>query len=110
MPTSAASKYVSNRVAAMTTTLNLNTIQKLQFNDKAAAERMLLEFLHRTQDPTIVAVELFPKPESLNSINGLVTFRDQRKLFFKSHTEEAEQLKEYYNATVLKGAGYPVIT
>jgi hypothetical protein len=94
----------------MTTTLNLNTIQKLQFNDKAAAERMLLEFLHRTQDPTIVAVELFPKPESLNSINGLVTFRDQRKLFFKSHTEEAEQLKEYYNATVLKGAGYPVIT
>jgi len=94
----------------MSIVFNLNQIQKLQFSDKAAAEKMLLEFLRKNQDPEITKIELLPKPESLNSVNGFVTYSDQKKLFFKSHTEEGEKLDEYYNAVLLAEAGYPVFS
>jgi hypothetical protein len=92
-----------------TPTATLNNIQKLQFSDKAAAEQMLMEFLRKDIGPQIVRVELLPKPESLNSINGYLTYSNQTRLFFKSHTEESEKLEEYYNASLLSKVGYPVI-
>lgn len=47
---------------------------------------------------------------SLNSLNGRVTLADGRQLFFKYHNEEGEDktIEEYYNAELLRDAGYRV--
>lgn len=47
---------------------------------------------------------------SLNSLNGRVTLVDGRQLFFKYHNEEGEDktIEEYYNAELLREAGYRV--
>ncbi|HEY9713735.1 MAG TPA: hypothetical protein V6C72_09705, partial [Chroococcales cyanobacterium] len=94
----------------MSSEINLLAIQKLQFSDKPQAEQQLLQFLKQHQDRDIEKIELTPKPESLNSINGFVTYSDRQRYFFKAHVEENEQVCEYYNAETLAGAGYPVIT
>src|SRR5277367_5267957 len=86
----------------------LTDIQKLQFSDKQKAEGDLLTFLKQNEDESIDQVELTPKPQSLNSINGFITYKNGERLFFKTHTEENEQLSEYYNADVLSKAGYPI--
>jgi hypothetical protein len=88
---------------------NLLSIQKLQFTDRPGAEIALLNLLTSMGHSDLKAVELSPKPESLNSINGLVTLADSTKLFFKTHTEETEELAEYYNSELLAKYGYPVI-
>lgn len=88
----------------------LTDIQKKQFSDKHGAETDLLRFLKEHEDAAINRVELQPKPESLNSLNGFVTYDSGERYFFKTHTEENEQVSEYYNAEELARAGYPVIT
>lgn len=90
--------------------LLLTEIQKKQFSDKRGAETDLLHFLQEHEDGTIQKVELQPKPESLNSLNGFVTFENGERFFFKTHTEENEKVSEYYNAAELANAGYPIIT
>ncbi len=90
--------------------LLLTEIQKRQFSDKAGAELELLLFLKENEDSAIAKVELQPKPESLNSLNGFVTYASGERYFFKTHTEENEKVSEYYNAEELARAGYPVIT
>lgn len=47
---------------------------------------------------------------SLNSLNGRVQLADGRTLFFKYHNEEGEDktIEEYYNAELLRDAGYRV--
>jgi hypothetical protein len=90
--------------------LLLTDIQKKQFSDKDGAERELLHFLQENEDKSISKVELQPKPESLNSLNGFVTYDSGERFFFKTHTEENEKVSEYYNAEELARAGYPVIT
>lgn len=90
--------------------MQLIDIQKLQFSDKDSAEKMMLKFLKENEDEAIQHVQLTPKPESLNSINGFITYNDGERLFFKTHVEENEQVSEYYNASVLQQAGYPVIS
>lgn len=92
------------------TKLQLIDIQKLQFSDKEAAEQAMLSFLRDQEDAAIEKVELNPKPESLNSINGFVTYGQNERYFFKTHVEESEQISEYYNAETLAAAGYPVIS
>jgi hypothetical protein len=87
----------------------LTDIQKLQFTNRHLAERELLAFLKEHEDSSITKVELNPKPESLNSINGFLTYADNKRCFFKSHTEENEKLPEYYNAEALAQSGYPVL-
>lgn len=88
----------------------LLNIQKLQFSDKASAEKLMLAFLKENEDSAIVRVELTPKPESLNSINGFITYDNGERVFFKTHVEENEQISEYYNAEMLAKAGYPVVS
>ncbi len=88
----------------------LTDIQKKQFSDKAGAESDLLHFLKEHEDRSIEKVELQPKPESLNSLNGFVTYESGERYFFKTHTEENEKVSEYYNAEELAKSGYPVIT
>lgn len=94
----------------MTVALQLTDIQKKQFSDKTGAESDLLQFLKENEDETICQVELQPKPESLNSLNGFVTFNTGERFFFKTHTEENEKVSEYYNAAELAKSGYPIIT
>jgi hypothetical protein len=88
----------------------LQRIQALQFQDKAAAEALLLEFVRQTfPDLNASAVELRPLAVSLNSFNGFLTLADGRRLFFKTHVEPGSVIHEYYNSKLLADAGYPVI-
>lgn len=88
----------------------LQHIQSLQFSDRAAAERLLLDFVRGTFPALDVArVELRPLAVSLNSFNGFLTMVDGRRLFFKSHVEPHSIVSEYYNSTLLAEAGYPII-
>jgi len=87
----------------------LQQIQSLQFRDKTAAESLVLDFVRRTFPLDVVAVELRPLAVSLNSFNGFLTLRDDKRLFFKTHTETDTVIGEYYRAGMLAEAGYPVI-
>jgi hypothetical protein len=87
----------------------LHSVQTLQFSDKSKAETILKSFLHDTFDLEIVAVELRPLAVSLNSFNGFLTVKDGSRLFFKTHIEPDNVINEYYNASRLAAAGYPVI-
>lgn len=91
------------------TTDTLQTVQELQFSDKAAAERLLLGFMQQSLQLDVAEVELRPLAVSLNSFNGFMRLRDGRRLFFKTHTEPDTVINEYYNASLLAEAGYPVI-
>src|SRR5688572_2815073 len=87
----------------------LHSVQTLQFSDKLKAETILKSFLRDTFDLEIVAVELRPLAVSLNSFNGFLTVKDGSRLFFKTHIEPDNVIGEYYNASRLAAAGYPVI-
>ena len=88
----------------------LQLIQKLQFTNRGEAEALLLNFVSQAF-PSLQArsLELRPQAISLNSFNGYLYLAAGQKLFFKTHTEEDNQLDEYYNAKLLSEAGYPVI-
>lgn len=85
-------------------------IQRLQFEDRAAAEALTLAFV-RDLFPAleVIHVQLRPLAVSLNSFNGFLTLRDGRRLFFKTHVEPGGVVQEYYNSSLLAEAGYPVI-
>jgi hypothetical protein len=94
----------------MPETLALSDIQKLQFSDKKRAEKAVLPLMPERDGVRASEVQLLPKPESLNSVNGYVTYPDGARYFFKAHTEENEKVSEYYNASLLRDAGYPVVS
>jgi hypothetical protein len=96
-----------NKAAIMPSTLL--EIQKLQFADKSIAEAKLLSFLQSNYDASVSSVSINTKPESLNSLNGIVEMGSGAKYFFKTHTEENEQLSDYYNSQMLSDAGYPML-
>lgn len=108
MPTGKVSRFVLRQDLSKMRN-ELMAIQKLQFSNKLLAESALLSFLRSCEDPEIESVELRPRPESLNSINGFVSYKNGERLFFKSHVEEKERITEYYNAQVLETAGYPML-
>lgn len=112
MRTDAVSKCVSkNKMRELEAArVRLIDIQKLQFVDKRLAESVLLSFLQCSEDSNIARIELNPKPESLNSINGFVAYNDGERYFFKMHVEENERLEEYYNVQPLTEAGYPLVS
>ncbi|NWG15159.1 MAG: phosphotransferase [Chloroflexi bacterium] len=87
----------------------LQQIQHLQFRDRSGAEALLLSFVRDVYSPDVATVELRPLAISLNSFNGFLTMADGRRYFFKTHTESDSVIGEYYNATLLAEAGYPVI-
>src|SRR5258708_32502119 len=88
----------------------LQHIQHLQFTDRAAAEALLLTFIREVFPALdVTRVELRPLAVSLNSFNGFLTLIDGSRLFYKTHVEPGSVIDEYYNATLLAQAGYPVI-
>jgi hypothetical protein len=89
----------------------LQAIQGLQRSDLPAANGLLLRFLEEELELPfrIESVELRPSAVSLNSING-VLHTDGGKKFFKTHVEPASVVTEYYNVTLLRDAGYPIIS
>ncbi len=87
----------------------LDTIQRLQFTDRAAAEAMLACFLRDELGMEPAKIELRPLAVSLNSFNGFLIMRDGSRLFFKTHTEADTVITEFYNAEQLAEAGYPVL-
>jgi hypothetical protein len=90
--------------------IRLQRIQSVQFQDRLAAEALLLDFVRETfPDLGVIAVELRPLAVSLNSFNGFLTLADGRRLFYKTHVEPGSVIHEYYNTTLLADAGYPII-
>jgi hypothetical protein len=87
----------------------LQRVQSLQFEHKDKAEQLLLPFLREVYSSQVERVELRPLAVSLNSFNGYITLADGKKLFFKTHTEPDTVIGEYYNASKLADAGYPII-
>ncbi|NPV65655.1 MAG: hypothetical protein HPY64_00755 [Anaerolineae bacterium] len=87
----------------------LQTVQRLQFTDREAAQTMLRRFIQEVFELDVATVELRPLAVSLNSFNGFVSLRDGRRLFFKSHVEPGSVIAEYYNSDLLRQAGYPVV-
>jgi hypothetical protein len=88
----------------------LQEIQALQFRDIPAASDRMLEFLREAGLPfEVTSVIVRPLAVSLNSINGFITTKEGRKLFFKTHIEPQSIISEYYNAAILAEANYPVI-
>jgi hypothetical protein len=87
----------------------LQQIQQMQYNDRGAAEALLVRFIRDTFPLNVASVQLNPSAVSLNSFNGFLTLTDGKRLFFKTHTESDNIIGEYYRASVLADAGYPVI-
>ncbi len=87
----------------------LQRIQSLQFQHKDEAEGLLLSFLREIYSADVVSVELRPLAVSLNSFNGFFSIKDGSRFFFKTHTEPDTVISEYYNASQLAEAGYPII-
>ena len=87
----------------------LQHVQCLQFIQPDEAAALMLELLREIFPLDIRAVQLRPLAVSLNSINGTLTLANGRRLFFKSHVEPDSSISEFYQATVLAQAGWPVI-
>jgi hypothetical protein len=91
------------------TVTDLAGIRALQFTDLARANALMADFF-RTRLPFAVAhVEIRVLAVSLNSVNGILTSEDGRRLFFKAHIESQVADREYYNTEILADAGYPVV-
>jgi hypothetical protein len=88
----------------------LQEIHRLQKIDLTAANKKLLDFVsdELALPFTIESVTLRPSAVSLNSINGTMDTSAGKK-FFKTHIEPSSIIGEYYNATLLEEAGYPII-
>lgn len=87
---------------------NLATIQKLQFERREVAEKLLRLWFARQMGLAVESVRLTPRAVSLNSFNGFYTSSGE-EYFFKTHVEAHGVLDEYYHAELLDTAGYNVV-
>lgn len=87
---------------------SLATIQRLQFSQRALAERLLQRWFARHMQLRTERVTLVPRAVSLNSFNGFYELEGE-EFFFKTHVEEQGVLEEYYHAELLHQAGYNIV-
>lgn len=87
---------------------DLATIQRLQFSERAKAERLLKRWFARKMALQVESITLTPKPVSLNSFNGIYRTGNE-EYFFKTHVEDQGIVKEYYHAELLHNAGYNLV-
>ncbi|WP_213881625.1 hypothetical protein [Pseudomonas sp. dw_358] len=78
--------------------------------DWAGARLTLLQLVGEVIGVTATDLHINRDQYSLNSLNGVASLADGRRLFFKYHNEEGEDktIEEYYNAELLREAGYRV--
>jgi len=78
--------------------------------DQAGATALLKTLVRDVTGVAVADAIIRDDEYSLNSINGFVDLADGQALFFKFHQEENEEsgVAEYYNAEILREAGYPV--
>ena len=88
--------------------INLATIQRLQFERRELAEKLLRLWFAQQMDLVTESVRLTPRAVSLNSFNGFYQSSGQ-EYFFKTHVEAHGVLNEYYHAQALQDAGYHVV-
>jgi len=93
--------------------MSLFSISKLaKENPKKAAEELLVFIKENFPEIEAQSVSINDSKVSLNSVNGFIQMK-RKEYFFKFHAEEGEEVSlkesEYYNARVLKNAGYPMV-
>jgi len=93
----------------MSDVAQLARIRKLQFEDLPAANGLMADFFRERLPFGVREVGIRVLAVSLNSVNGILTAEDGRRLFFKAHIESQVADREYYNTEVLAQAGYPVL-
>ncbi|MBK5416083.1 hypothetical protein [Pseudomonas sp. TH31] len=78
--------------------------------DWEGARTKLLQLVSEVIGASAKDLEINRDQYSLNSLNGLTELDDGRRFFFKYHNEEGEDktIEEYYNAELLREAGYRV--
>lgn len=81
----------------------------MQFEDLPQANTLMAKFFRSHLPFAVKSVDIRVLAVSLNSVNGILTTADDRKLFFKAHIEPQVADREYYNTEVLADAGYPVL-
>lgn len=87
----------------------LAEIRALQFRDLPQANRLMTEFFRQRVPFPVRDVSIRVLAVSLNSVNGILTLEDGKRLFFKAHIESQVADREYYNTQVLADAGYPIL-
>ena len=94
--------------AGTSVTASIRALAKSGKLSEAAA--LIASFLSAQTGVAIGNVRVNFDQYSLNSVNGFAADDAGRELFFKFHQEENEEdgVDEYYNAQVIKQAGYPV--
>lgn len=89
---------------------NLSTLISQAKSNPALAAESIRTRLEQRFTLRIKEVLIRQSAVSLNSVNGSLMTNDNRKYFFKFHSEENEKgLSEYYRANVLKEVGLPVL-
>ena len=75
-----------------------------------SAQAALIQLTTEVIGQQVTSLSINQDQYSLNSLNGFVTLEQGESLFFKYHHEEGEEhtIDEYYNAALLKDAGYQV--
>ena len=75
-----------------------------------AAQAALIQLTTEVIGLPVTSLTINQDQYSLNSLNGFVALDNDELLFFKYHHEEGEEntIDEYYNAALLKDAGYLV--
>ena len=81
----------------------------MQFEDLPQANTLMAKFFRSRLPFPVRSVDIRVQAVSLNSVNGILTTDEGRKLFFKAHIEPQAANREYYNTEVLSAAGYPVL-
>ena len=89
--------------------IDLAGIRALQFTDLPRANALMADFFRLRLPFAVAQVDIRVLAVSLNSVNGILTSEDGRRLFFKAHIESQVADREYYNTEVLADAGYPVV-
>jgi hypothetical protein len=84
-------------------------IRALQFEDLSQANALMAEFFRERLPFAVKEVGIRVLAVSLNSVNGILTTGEGKRLFFKAHIESQVADREYYNTEILAQAGYPVL-
>lgn len=78
--------------------------------DREGARQLVVQLVAEVTGREVTALSINTDQYSLNSVNGRAELDGGERYFFKFHSEEGEEstIAEYYNAELLRDAGYLV--